>query len=511
MTTVKIALKLILCFCLIFALASCKRRASDTQLPEALQSVEQSTAVEYLLVLPEDAPSALGDRARALCDSIKSETGSAARVLYDSDLAYLSETDDVYMIFIGNTEYSRAYLADLKNRDYIYRATEQNAFLGGVSYEATVAAIERFESDVLAYCDGKYIFEYQADFEFSAEYEIDTLLLCGREFSDYTFVCTDASSKRIADRLSELLCKRNGEYPNAFAQNGALGKSEIHLRLDKSASAATLMYDGEDVILSAPTSYALSVAAHRLYTSMLSNVSDGKAELLIKEPIICDYKEPQISVGAVRASLASFSLTASRIVECVQSADSDVMFLGEMDVDTWSVVRSEIYGDYQLHDGYATVEYKLQNGNVVAIAYKNLILRAGELTSASHDGMTELSLRLEYISDERAFALSVFSEHSTEQREAHMSTVKARISASNNEEIFLFVSADASALDTSVTDAYILCTEKSAVGESLYALSIVSKNEKLYKADAENISGESVGGLNVTLSQELSDGFSDLD
>ena len=288
MTTAKSYIKILLtvvCLCVLLLLGACSENGDALSNLEQLDGGQnESTIRVYQLVLPAHSGSVLAQSADKLAAAITAKTGVRCDTYYDNES--VPYVEDAICVLLGDTAYADSvqYVHSLRRDDYICRTTEKNIVLGGKSDNATAAAIEYLIEEILPYRDGVAIMDPRDGFEYYAEYELDSLALCGVRFGNYDIVCDcerDSLQAKMAEELRRIIADKCGEYPRLyFGRAGTDGVRELVIKTDTAVgNNSTITYDGEDVVLSAKDTYGLSVGMERLYTEMFSGASDRKASL----------------------------------------------------------------------------------------------------------------------------------------------------------------------------------------------------------------------------------------
>ena len=250
---------LILTFCFSLALCSCttsNNNISDHSVYLDDAEEENEAAIkECHLIIPSDSSDELIKSAKRLSLSLAQRSGVKSTVYYDSEP--LPESRNARLIFLGNTCYDISILkiSRLKKDDYICTSVESNIVLGGKSSSATVAAIERFISEVLPYFDIQSPISDELSFEYRGEYLYENITVNGYSLDDYTIVYPWAESvkeKSIAHALRENLAALCGAYPNIAESRYVAGAERIicvGACLGDTAPEAQVLFSGSNIIL----------------------------------------------------------------------------------------------------------------------------------------------------------------------------------------------------------------------------------------------------------------------
>ena len=225
---------LILIFCFSFALCSCSSsndNISDHSVYLDNVTDETETAIEEChLILPSDASHELIESANRMSAALTDRSNVKSTVYYDSEPQ--PQLRNTRLIFLGNTSYdiSKRKISRLKSDDYICISVQDHIVLGGKSCSATVAAIERFISDVLPYFDIQDAISDELSFEYHGEYLYTNITVNGYSLDDYTIAYPSNESMRekaIAHALRDRLAELCGAYPDITEIGHIVGTDRI--------------------------------------------------------------------------------------------------------------------------------------------------------------------------------------------------------------------------------------------------------------------------------------------
>ena len=343
---------LILALLCVFAMASLVSCGKETTV-DALSALNQKQAPDaYMVIIPADADSALVKAADELSEAISDKTGAECRAEYDN--AMTANTKAVFEVFVGNVDSAlvASEFYGLRRDDYICKAFEGYIVLGGKSSGASVKAVERFMSDIIPYATTALLMDEDAEFAGYAEYELDSLKLCGFDFSDYQIAYFGERTGAVAElayNFRELVADKCGAYSEIVPLTETEDdKKEIILRIDDGIGfegVVSITKAGEDVCITSDSSYGLSVGVERLYTLMLSDASDGSASLDINYELTYTYSASDISLITVvphsqyPKDKIDFSLALAKMIN---ASDADVVSLASVDTDTLGFIVSNL-------------------------------------------------------------------------------------------------------------------------------------------------------------------------
>ncbi|MBR6679870.1 MAG: hypothetical protein IKL59_01280 [Clostridia bacterium] len=282
MTIVKRLIPLMLAASILLCLPSCKNSQEPEETDDALSmlleivdSYDTTAASDYyVIVIPSGCTSELAEKARALSDALEEITGVDSVVEYDEGDNPLRS--DAIEIILGNTirNESRVALAELSAGDYVCKKIDGSVVIGGIDDADTVIAVERFMTDILPYSSAEQLMSSGAEFEYFADPDRDDVLLCGFLISDFGIVCeADDDLLGVANEIKgEILDRSGSELEVSDAQR--IGLRDIVLRLEASdgyVGEGYILYDGEDVILSAYDIYGMQAVASSFCSLLLAD------------------------------------------------------------------------------------------------------------------------------------------------------------------------------------------------------------------------------------------------
>ena len=281
MTIVKRLLPFMLAVSILLCLPSCKNSQEPEETDDALSMLLEivdsydTTAVSdyYVIVIPSGCTSELAGKARALSDALEEITGVDSVVEYDGGDNPLRS--NAIEIILGNTSRneSRVALAELSTGDYVCKKIDGSIVIGGIDDADTVIAVERFMTDILPYSSAEQLMSSGAEFEYFADPDRDDVLLCGFLISDFGIVCeADVDLLSVAKKIKGEILDRSGSELKISASQRS-GLRDIVIKLEESDSyvgEGYILYDGEDVILSAYDIYGMQAVADELCRLVLS-------------------------------------------------------------------------------------------------------------------------------------------------------------------------------------------------------------------------------------------------
>ncbi len=516
MTTVKTILKstLCICFCILLmcSLFSCKGNKGQDDL-EALDTLQISGAAldGYQIIMSSEASGELVAAAKALTEKISTATGAVCEAVYDSDFSKLD--GNIMPIFLGNTLHTPAEcLSGMKKDDYSYKATDNYIFLGGRSDGATIAAISRFEDDVLPYCESVYIGDYEGNFTYRQEYSVSSLILCGFDFSEYEIVSPEQKNtavSNIALKLRELVAAQCGAYPDIrFSSKPDNGKRELVFVVDgKLEGRARAYFDGEDFVLAAKDSYGLSVIAYEIGSELFSDISGGVATFNAVSEISFEYKTPTVKLMTCvldTSNKANISTNILAMWNKIQEQAPDVVFFGEVENEAFDGI------EFNLPDAYLLKFSATDDSHTMAIAYKTESFTCNNHEYGYTDGVAAAVTVLGFENGEE-FAIAAFSANSAAAREKSQELMLSFFSDTQTPSFAVMIAKDG--ILPELSDKGIAAEQNAhlTAGSDKYTVGVFVSPDKVECSDKSSLSQDFGAIAEITVAESLYDDFERLD
>ena len=374
-----IFITLALCALLLLCSSCASNEGALDEYKEILDSLSQSEqqsneafADKVYVIIPEDCSGELSLKARELANAIIEKTGVSSLVKYDNE--DISLGDDDLALLLGATKYiaSQEAIKPLRRGDYVCRWDGGELILGGRHDDATVAAIEKFISDVLHGASRANLMSENASFEQKSIYEFSDVTLNGFDLYDYTFVYAgndNGDEKKYLEALREYIVKRSGYFLKMISEDeldDKVGKI-ISFKKDTKMRGASIELLDKDLYIKAAGEYELGVVTAKIADELLSG-SDGVSDASIDS---CT-----LDCGIVELDLCrAFSV-------CPDEPDMDfltewsyLMQSGEYDVVVFDGVAPWLLEYAQRENiGYELYTKADADGNFCLVLYKEGVL-----------------------------------------------------------------------------------------------------------------------------------------
>ena len=219
---------------MITVLSACKKQAEEAGEEPVLLS--RDTLSEYVIVYGQNVSDELQSKVGELSLKFKDKFGIALSVKDDYfmegvDALAMSETE----ILVGKTnrEESKEFFAPLKVKDYGWRVVGKKIVIGGVNDEMTIKTIDEFISKVLsADAPEGAFYSSKSDYTYTAEYQLDTITLDGKDITEYTLTYNDKvyGMDYLAEFLRDAIADKCGYYLDVKKARDAEG---LKIAVDK--------------------------------------------------------------------------------------------------------------------------------------------------------------------------------------------------------------------------------------------------------------------------------------
>ena len=367
--------------------------------------------VSYIgLVIPDDCTSQLALAAAQLAKDISAQLNIECNVLYDEE--DVIDREGYCEISLGGTNRDGAVLATdgLRDKDYVCMTVNGHTVIGGGSDDATLVAIQRFTSEILPCLSADLVIPKDKIIKYTGEYELDQLLLCGFDISDYVLLCSSEGAKEFAVFLRDGIAEKYGARLDVLNTSNRIdGRKEIALCIDKQSAGAYLFKQGEDIVAIADSSYGLSYLTERLYDMLLVD-DDRTVSCDMSQTIFSDCGGDEISIITVTSSLKSDKdklEDTTNVAKFINNSGSDIVLIGRMSWETWDFVK------YNLSDAYTVLEFSQGSENVYPVAYrKNKV----KLVGGGVEYSSQLSIQrltFEHMSAGTVYSLNIMASSSS--------------------------------------------------------------------------------------------------
>lgn len=370
----KRVITLICLILLLAALCACSKRVENLDEFEKLViSAASETqkadpfASEVYVIIPKGCSAELAVRAEALVLGINEKTGIKTYLKYDDESVAVGK--NALEILLGNTsrDISKDALRTKRADDYLCMYDRGALVIAGKTDEATIAALDRFEKDILSTASNASIMHEAAHFEYCAEYNVDTIKLNGYYLYDYA-VKADGELNALAGALESVVLKKSGYLLDTKNPSS----KSINIILDKNAQSgiATIETEDQNISIRANSTYGLSAAVVKFAQLLIPNNAEKVHDLNIDKKILVEYEKEgaELLIGVVEEGVQSSLDFHVALGKDLFGISTDLLLFLRMS-DT--VID---YLEYDLRDGYGVIsKVKSDNESSVVICGKENI------------------------------------------------------------------------------------------------------------------------------------------
>lgn len=402
---------LLLTLCLLTSCASCKDDGGLDRFEQLIVSTSspeddgEAFANAIYVVIPRSSDFELVARAQLLANAIAEKTGITTFLKYDSE----QTVEGTFEILLGYTSrlVTRENFSTLRDGDYICRYDRGYIVLGGRTEQATLEAIDKFESDILPGASYAAIMSKDAHFEVYAEHEIDEFTLNGYPIYEYTIAyCAD--SYEIAEAISKYV-KQNSGYTLSGKQKETYDPQMsrcIWLVLDSAGdNAASVSAKDGNIVLSAPDLCGLSLAATTFTSQLGEGLSSSSAHVRVEGSRVLSYSKSGLDLAF------GFLDNTGKLDLGLLKGLGDALSKTKSDLVCFSPVKNSLVDDIERNcpTTHAYFAIELDNNTTLPVLYSTAAISS--VSAERHDGTVWVSatakdgktwlVRIEDGSDER--------------------------------------------------------------------------------------------------------------
>ncbi|MBR5528641.1 MAG: hypothetical protein IKV97_06510, partial [Clostridia bacterium] len=213
---------------------------------------------DYVIVRPENCDFKVKSAALKLSREIKKATGADIPVVTDSE-PISGGPHKPCEILIGDTSRKSSSLSpkDLLYSDYSVNVYDKTVSVSAVNYDVYSQAVDYIIKNFVS--DGVFSVKKELRYTHRADYEIDSMILCGKDISEYTLVAESSVFSEYADGLVQNLLKKTGKGLSVDEKTSA-DRSEIIFTYgeDLSPMQYSIKSSDGDIFVCAPSALAKS-------------------------------------------------------------------------------------------------------------------------------------------------------------------------------------------------------------------------------------------------------------
>ena len=387
-------------FVLICALTLCSCAKKTDNLDEFEQlllstsdgeSENEAFAKLLYVIIPKDCSPDVTARATALAEAIEQKTGIETILKYDN--VEVDKGQGIIEILVGKTSrlYSSELTRALRIDDYIFKYERGSVVIGALSDEATLAAIDRFEADVLPGASRSYFMSESTKIEYFGEYEFDSVRLDGYDIREYNICYNSEKEYDMACALRDYIAQRSGcrlslrDYRTMLDRSG---KNIVLIMNELRDLTADAVVSGKTVELVGGDSYLLSMAFAGFVQDLFD--ADGGREINATFGERTSYynDEPDLSLTLCSLSVSGEAPTldfCATLALRLLTLESDIVYFTDLTPELLECI-SDNFGE-----GYQLLSVKCSDGREIYLLYDNSEVEI--LSTDFYDGVLKLCVR----------------------------------------------------------------------------------------------------------------------
>lgn len=323
------ALKTVFLVLLVAVLLSCITACSEKEdddtykylfsdISSELDEDEDGNKIErYTVIVAKGSSSEVYEAANGICKRIKDKTGIYSELCYDSDK--LSNTKNVCRVLVGKSKYTDIFLRDYKVNDFGYCYLDGTIFIGGISEEATLKAVSKFNEDILDR-NIKVLMRERDSFYSKGEYEIGHAELNGVELDEYVIAYDSGDSVAYSEALllRENIASHTGYYLNILKDSSCsdetkaicVGRTALN-DIDNGYCAeneARIIPHPNGISVVSDTHYGLKLGLSKLSGILLDADDSGESHAQIEQNIHISFSSVSADILDIDISDADMSI-----------------------------------------------------------------------------------------------------------------------------------------------------------------------------------------------------------
>ena len=363
----------------------------------------------YAVVVASNATPLIVEAAECVAEKLEENTGAYAECFYAHE--DIPKGSDVCRILVGDVgfEETRRYLRGYRSEDIGYKYHDKSVYIGGITEESLLRAIEKFKEDVVVYADREFFMNENTEFFLCAEYDIDEIKLAGFSLGEYTLVYPkgDYKLRAIANDFSSTILSSSGYWLpvcndtdiNADSRVILLGNCDAfeEYKLTCEIDRAKIVGFDYGAMIVSKQPIGIKSALNALAERLLMINDSGSVEVMLDQPIDVIFEILDVSILTIcpDSPLISISNTIS-IVQRIEESSPDIIRLERVSGDSLEDILYNLNDKYTLislpNDVYHMFRkdrYECEKGSasgVDAVRYSNLsksaafeVIELGEL------------------------------------------------------------------------------------------------------------------------------------
>lgn len=349
--------------CTLLSLASCASLGNNSNIDDVFsqliiddsESDAPAFAEHIYIIIPNGCSGELSLKARELSDKIESKTGILTSLKYDNELTVIPQGSCEILLGGTNRLASDNALEALRDGEYLCRWDDGALVVCGRSDISTVAAIEKFISDILPISSKYSLMPSEAHFEHMKDYAVKQIILNGYDLYDYALTYSESNSdstveKSVATAIRDFINLRSGYFLDIIPKSLLTARHQRVIDLSDENGKASISPLENGILLSGVDAYSLWSVAKQFMDDISASVSNEIIDLKYDDKKGIDLVDTSFESAFcfLKENAVDSFIPNYEIITLLRSGKVGVCFVGNP--------NDNLMEDFDLNIG-STIEY----------------------------------------------------------------------------------------------------------------------------------------------------------
>ena len=290
MKNIKVFIAIVTLCSILFSSTSCSVFSGGSNIDDVFSQLvvndsetDAPAFTEHIyVIIPNGCSGELSLKARELTDAIEQRTGIFTSLKYDNELTVIPQNSCEILLGGTNRLVSDNALDVLRDGEYLCRWDDGALVICGRSDTSTIAAIEKFISDILPIASKYSLMPNEAHFEFMTEYDVKQIILNGYDLYDYVLTYSDlgndahiAEKKNAAIVIRDIINRKSGYFLDIIPQSLITSKEQKFIILSDSDDENSIAPTENGILLSGIDLYGLWSVVKQFINDISDNENQG--------------------------------------------------------------------------------------------------------------------------------------------------------------------------------------------------------------------------------------------
>jgi len=337
-------------FCTVISLVSCKRSKSNIddvfeqlKISDDASDLETETeapafAEHVYVIISSQCSGELSVKAKELAEKIEDKTGVLTSLKYDNELTTVPKNSCEVVVGDTNRLVSKNAMDILKKDEYLCRIDDETVVICGHSDASTLVAVDRFINEILPLSSKYELMPKDMRFQFSAEYEVERMLLNGYDLYDYVLTypkSNECGEKKIAIMLRDFINSKSGYFLEVLPSDDAAIKTSRIISLNGKAEENAVFSKEKEIALSGKDIYSLSLVAKRVINDINNGIKDNALDLKYDSKIEVEFVDTSFKSAFcfAKENKSEPFRPISNLIDLLSAGDLNFCFIGNPNDD----------------------------------------------------------------------------------------------------------------------------------------------------------------------------------